>query len=66
MNNSNSNNNNFSCSLIIPTRDNYTYLKSCIDSILESSNNEKLEIIVIDNRSKENATLNYLDALRRT
>ena len=45
-----SNNNDFSCSLIIPTRDNYAYLKSCIDSILESSNNEKLDIIIIDNR----------------
>ena len=61
-----SNNNDFSCSLIIPTRDNYAYLKSCIDSILESSNNEKLDIIIIDNRSEEKATLNYLDSLRRT
>ena len=52
--------------MIIPTRDNYAYLKSCIDSILESSNNEKLDIIIIDNRSEEKATLNYLDSLRRT
>lgn len=51
-------------SIIIPTRDRMDMLKRCIDSIKEKTMYNNYEIIIIDNFSQENETLEYLDDLR--
>ena len=53
------------CSIIIPTKDRYSYLKQCIESIQSSNKSEYLEIIIVDNQSIENETLDYLEALKQ-
>jgi GT2 family glycosyltransferase len=50
--------------LIIPTRDGLTLLKQCIKSIIEKTQYENYEIIVIDNGSIEIATLDYLSEIQ--
>lgn len=50
-------------SIIIPTRDNVEVLKRCLDSILDKTAYTNFEIIVIDNGSKDTATLAYLDSV---
>lgn len=52
------------CSLIIPTRDKLEFLKPCITSILNSANSDRIEIIIVDNNSKEEEVLFYLKELR--
>ena len=51
-------------SIIIPTRDKVDLLRQCIDSIERRSAYRKFELIVVDNDSREPATLRYLDSLR--
>ena len=51
-------------SIIIPTRDNYSYLVNCIDSILTTTNYKNFEIIIIDNDSKEHDCLAYLKKIK--
>ena len=46
-------------SLIIPTRDNCDLLKTCIDTILNKTSYPNFEIIVIDNQSTCQRTLDY-------
>jgi GT2 family glycosyltransferase len=48
-------------SLIIPTRDRVDLLKRCIDTIRAFTPWTNLEIIIIDNGSKETSTLAYFD-----
>lgn len=50
-------------SLIIPTRDGYSILKACIDSILNKTSYSNYEIIVIDNQSVDLKTIKYLDRI---
>ncbi|MGC1303137.1 MAG: glycosyltransferase [Caulobacteraceae bacterium] len=52
--------------VIIPTRDRLDLLQPCIDSLLERlpRNRVSQEIVVVDNRSEEPATLTYLEQLR--
>ncbi len=50
-------------SIIIPTRDRVDLLRTCISSILRRSTWPRLEIVVMDNDSREPATLRYLAAL---
>ena len=45
--------------LIIPTRDRVEILKNCINGILNETEYENLEIIIVDNNSKEEKTLEY-------
>lgn len=52
-------------SIIIPTRDRLGILKQCIDSVIERTDYENYEIIVVDNRSEEQETLAYFSELRR-
>ena len=52
-------------SILIPTKDRIDLLKTCITSILEITNYLNFEILVLDNESKEEATLNYLEVLSR-
>lgn len=51
-------------SLIVPTRDGYEHLKTCIDSILHKTTYPHYEILVVDNQSTCPLTLSYLDNLR--
>jgi len=50
-------------SVIIPTRDKADLLRTCIDSILETTGNLDVEIIVVDNSSIDPHTLSYLREL---
>ena len=53
-------------SIIIATRDRRDLLEPCIDSIRRTlADPAQTEIVVIDNRSRDPATLAYLDALAR-
>jgi GT2 family glycosyltransferase len=51
-------------SIIIPTRDKVDLLRQCIDSIERRSSYRNFKLIVVDNDSREPATLRYLDSLR--
>lgn len=53
-------------SLIIPTRDQYRLLKTCIDSILEKTSYPHCEIIVVDNQSSCHDTLAYLHSFNQS
>jgi GT2 family glycosyltransferase len=52
------------CSLIIPTKDKLNFLQPCIESVLASENSDLFEILIVDNQSVENETLEYLHTLR--
>lgn len=49
--------------LIIPTKDKPGLLRACVESILGMTEYPNLEIVVVDNRSEERETLDYLAAL---
>ena len=53
-------------SIIIPTRDRLDLLKPCIESILEKTTYPNYEIVVIDNDSKDQEILSYLNQLEST
>lgn len=52
-------------SVIIPTKDQLSLLRKCIHSVLALTDYPALQVVVIDNGSKEPATLAYLDELRQ-
>jgi glycosyltransferase involved in cell wall biosynthesis len=52
-------------SLIIPTRNGLTYLRRCVESIIEKSSYSNLEIIIADNDSDDTETCAYLQAIAR-
>ncbi len=47
-------------SIIIPTRDRFSFLRSCIESIEQETTYKDFEIIVVDNNSTDPALLRYL------
>ncbi|UCE31983.1 MAG: glycosyltransferase, partial [Burkholderiales bacterium] len=47
-------------SIVIPTRDRLELLAPCVDSILARSSWQRLEILILDNGSREPATLDWL------
>ena len=51
-------------SIIIPTVNNIKYLMGCIDSIFKSSKMDEVELIIVDNGSKD-ATPSFLDQLQK-
>jgi len=50
-------------SIIVPTRDHMKLLSTCIDGIINSTNYQKIEVIIIDNGSVERKALSYLSKL---
>ncbi len=53
-------------SLVIPTRDRVDLLRLCVDSILERSTYPDYEILVVDNGSVEQETLDYFERISAT
>ncbi len=47
--------------LIVPTCDGYDILKTCINSILEKTTYRNYEILIIDNRTRCEKTLDFID-----
>ena len=52
-------------SILIPSKNNGAVLKACIDSIFERTTYRPYEIVVINNGSTDQSTLDYLSGLRR-
>jgi len=52
-------------SIIIPSKNNGAVLRACIDSIFERTKYRPFEIVVINNGSTDESTLDYLSGLRR-
>lgn len=50
-------------SIIIPFKDKVSLLKACIDSIVNRSSYENIEIILINNQSSDGETFKYLDKI---
>ncbi len=51
-------------SIIIPTKDRIDLLKPCIDSILEKTNYQNYEIVIVDNASQRAETLTYFEKIK--
>ena len=52
-------------SILIPSKNNGAVLKACIDSIFERTTYRPFEIVLINNGSSDEATLDYLSGLRK-
>lgn len=52
-------------SIIIPTRDKVDILKKCIESILQKTDYENWEMLVVDNQSVEPQTHTYFEQIQR-
>lgn len=51
-------------SIIIPTKDNLKLLKKCINSILQKTEYENYEILIINNQSRKDETLEYFQKIQ--
>jgi len=51
--------------LIVPTRDQPDLLKTCVSGLLEGTDYPDLEVIIVDNDSKDPRTLAYLKSLSK-
>ena len=52
-------------SLVVPTRDQVALLRRCVDGLLNRTAYSPLEVLIVDNRSEEPATLEYLAEIAR-
>jgi GT2 family glycosyltransferase len=50
-------------SVVVPTRDRLTLLRTCVEGVLRDTRYEQLELIIVDNGSEEAQTLAYLRQL---
>jgi GT2 family glycosyltransferase len=57
---------NTSVSIVIPSKDNKSYLSKCVSSIIEKSSFADYEIIVVDNGSTAAETLDYFENISRS
>lgn len=48
-------------SIIIPTRDRLDLLMPCVQSVLELTQYQRFELLIVDNQSEEQATLDYFN-----
>jgi len=53
------------CTIIIPTRDQLQFLKTCVDGVLDTPAQFPIELVIVDNGSEEQATLDYLQSLQQ-
>jgi GT2 family glycosyltransferase len=53
-------------SLIIPTRDGYDILKTCVESILKKTTYKNYEILIVNNQSSEPKAIEYMQRLERS
>ncbi|WP_444912188.1 glycosyltransferase family 2 protein [Microbulbifer sp. PAAF003] len=53
-------------SLLIPTRDSLDILKPCVEAILTRTCYPNFELLILDNQSRCEATLHFLDEVRAT
>ncbi|MEA9393424.1 glycosyltransferase [Acerihabitans sp. TG2] len=51
-------------SIIIPTRDNRAFLQRCVESIFDKTHFDNIELVVVDNGSKDADTVEYLEQLK--
>ncbi|WP_216663620.1 glycosyltransferase [Lentimicrobium sp. L6] len=52
-------------SIIIPTKNNFKYLRKCIPSILEKTAHVDFEILIVDNGSTDTNALKYLEEIKQ-
>jgi GT2 family glycosyltransferase len=50
-------------SIIIPSKNNGSVLKRCVDSIVERTRYKRYEFVILDNGSTESETLKYLESI---
>lgn len=50
---------------IVPTRDQFTILKQCVEGLLHETDYPNLEVIIVDNDSREPQTLAYFRQIER-
>lgn len=51
--------------IIIPTRDGLPLLRACVESVLSKTTYQNFELLIVDNGSRDIATLRYLTNLRK-
>ena len=51
-------------SIIIPTKNNFEVLKTCIDSIFDKTSPDLFELIVVDNQTTDSNSLSYFSKLK--
>lgn len=49
--------------ILIPTKNQFGYLRQCVDTLLEKTNYPNFEIVIIDNDSTDADARSYLDAI---
>ena len=52
-------------SILIPTKNNFECLKTCIDSIFDKTSPNLFELIVIDNQTTDSKSLSYLSEIKK-
>jgi GT2 family glycosyltransferase len=52
--------------IVIPTRDQVALLQRCIDSLRRTVHPRRTRLLIVDDRSRQRATRDYLEALART
>jgi GT2 family glycosyltransferase len=50
-------------SVVIPSKDSYSYLKRCLESVFEETNYPNFEVVVVDTGSTEKKVLEYYEKL---
>lgn len=51
-------------SIVIPTKDQVSLLKTCVSSILSKTDHQYFDIVIVDNQSEENVTHEFFGTIR--